>query len=756
MNRTKYLLLILFPFCAFSGFCQDANVDTEVKNLATFARLYGYVKYFYPGDEAAKLDWTKFEMYAIPRVEKAKTPDELVAVLDSVFLPFAPGLQIYDNTHPTIFNKSSLPPPNIDTSRMKVISWQHLGLGLSDKSIYKDFRINRDGASKDQFGSFMTCLNGDSFQGKEFKFRAAVKIETGDKLSKGHLWFRVDKADMKPGFFDNMNDRPIVTNEWKYYEISGKVDDFAKDICFGIMLWGTGKMWVDDVELLIKNSKGEWVNTKKIEGDFEDVEQDKLASPWVVPSTAKKIYDVRASTETAMKGKKSILITNRTGIFDRRTHIGDYIQKDIGNGLGCIMPLAVYGDPEHTYPQPDKQNYYMLMGVLENEISDKYDANNKKVMLADVIKIWNVYQHFYVYFDRINLDWQKSLEDMLRDAYADKNEDDFTNTLKKYISLTRDGHGIVGTPERKGKYFPSFRVEYIEKELVITSVFDSSLSVKPGDIIVSINGTSAKEYFDSLQTYTTGATKGYRYFNALSREFEKDSNTKAHFVVRNAQGEEKPIDITFNYPLRKFEFSVNETRYKKIGDGRYYINLNNIHDSTLDSLLPSLSKAKSIIFDMRGYPDVTDKFIRHLLTREDTFNHWFQIPEIIYPDRDKMTYEHIGWDLMPDTPHIGGKIIYIIDGRAVSAAESYTELIKGYKLATVIGQPTAGTNGNVNYARLAGDYYFYFTGMKVVKMDGSPLFGVGILPDIYVEKTIKGVREGRDEFLEKAIELAKE
>ena len=43
--------------------------------------------------------------------------------------------------------------------------------------------------------------------------------------------------------------------------------------------------------------------------------------------------------------------------------------------------------------------------------------------------------------------------------------------------------------------------------------------------------------------------------------------------------------------------------------------------------------------------------------------------------------------------------------------------------------------------------------MKVLKHDGSQHHGIGILPEIYVEKTIQGVKDGRDEFLEKALEL---
>lgn len=100
-------------------------------------------------------------------------------------------------------------------------------------------------------------------------------------------------------------------------------------------------------------------------------------------------------------------------------------------------------------------------------------------------------------------------------------------------------------------------------------------------------------------------------------------------------------------------------------------------------------------------------------------------------------------------------IIFLTNGEALSAAESFMGFIEGYKLATIIGQPTAGTNGNYNLFKLKGGYGISFTGMKVLKHDGTQHHGIGIHPDIYIEKTIKGVKEGRDEFLEKAIEIAK-
>jgi C-terminal processing protease CtpA/Prc len=108
-------------------------------------------------------------------------------------------------------------------------------------------------------------------------------------------------------------------------------------------------------------------------------------------------------------------------------------------------------------------------------------------------------------------------------------------------------------------------------------------------------------------------------------------------------------------------------------------------------------------------------------------------------------------------PYLGDKqIIFITDGSAISYAESFMGYIEGYKLATIVGQPTAGTNGNINPFKLPGGYSLSWTGMKVYKHDGSQHHGIGVKPDIYVSKTIEGIKARRDEFLEKAIEMTEQ
>jgi len=129
---------------------------------------------------------------------------------------------------------------------------------------------------------------------------------------------------------------------------------------------------------------------------------------------------------------------------------------------------------------------------------------------------------------------------------------------------------------------------------------------------------------------------------------------------------------------------------------------------------------------------------------------------LIFPDYENVTFQKLGWEMEPLPPALTAKIVFIINSKAISYAESYLSFIEGYKLATLVGQPSAGTNGDINPFELPGRYTISWTGMRVVKHDGSQQHGVGIIPHVLVERTIKGIREGRDEFLEQALEIARQ
>jgi C-terminal processing protease CtpA/Prc len=72
---------------------------------------------------------------------------------------------------------------------------------------------------------------------------------------------------------------------------------------------------------------------------------------------------------------------------------------------------------------------------------------------------------------------------------------------------------------------------------------------------------------------------------------------------------------------------------------------------------------------------------------------------------------------------------------------------------TVIGSTTAAADGNVSPIYLPGNLFTYISGIGVYYPDGTETQRSGVKIDVPVKPTIRGIKEGRDELLEKAIAI---
>ena len=95
----------------------------------------------------------------------------------------------------------------------------------------------------------------------------------------------------------------------------------------------------------------------------------------------------------------------------------------------------------------------------------------------------------------------------------------------------------------------------------------------------------------------------------------------------------------------------------------------------------------------------------------------------------------------------------LIDERTVSQSEHlglFFEVANGTKF---VGTPTAGANGDVTWFTLPGIAAVRFSGHEVRHADGRQLQRIGLVPDLLAAPTLQGIRDGRDEVLERGIEL---
>ncbi|WP_324673821.1 S41 family peptidase [Hymenobacter sp. GOD-10R] len=756
----------------------QAPTPRTVQNLETFTRLYGYVRYFHPSDEAAAIDWDKFAVLGAQRVEQAQTEAELKKTLLGLFQPIAPTLQLIPAGKTYLFKAKDITPPTL--KGYEVISWQHQGMGQGNaQSPYHSRRTHRpeplkDPAARSTFGTLTKAVDATPYRGKSFRYTALVR-NTSPQDGPGALWARVDLPYKGVGFFDNMVDRPIQSKEWAEYEIKGTIDPQATFLYFGSMLIGSGQIQVDNMQVAVQED-GAWKTVFATGFEEDEVKQyprsisGQANTSRFVANNSNDAYSFLVSATDAAQEKHSVVIRSLDkveaqnenfivagkALFPQQAQIGEVVQEDLGSGLRCVLPLALYGTKDATFPAADNAALEALQTELNQLTPSRFTGNDRAVRLADVVITWNVFQHFYPYFAVTNSNWPTALPEALRAAYPDQSEADNLKVLQRLTAHLHDGHVRVSPPARSNNYrYLPIRWEWVQNQLIITHVANDSLGVQRGDIVTMINGQPAAMYFREAEQYISAATPGWLHYRAAFETLMGPPNASLALQVQRPNGESQPVTLHFNKSgLRNNESTHPMSRL--ISPSVYYLNLDRIPMDAINELLPELAKMKTIICDLRGYPKGNHPLISHLLSGPDTAAHWMRVPRFIYPDQKKVAgYDNMGWAMKPSKPHLSARIIFITDGSAISYAESYMGFIEGYKLATIIGQPTAGTNGNINPFTLPGNYSISWTGMEVRKHDGSQHHGVGIKPNIYLEKTIQGVREGRDEFLEKAIELAK-
>lgn len=577
------LILILFGNCA--------NTSGKVENLRTFAKAYGYVKYFHPSDEASQIDWVKFSAYGAAKMKECTTREQVVDTLNSLFNPIAPSVRFITAKSKPAYDLKMITPAVI--SGFYPTYWQHrgVGMGMAMKHIYKSVRV------------------GSGFHPTEGK------------------------------------------------------------------------------------------------------------------------------------------------LFDSEPAIGYLTTKEIGKEIYCQVPLVLYRNEKHTYPQADSSAFKQLKVEIEQF---DYSLNELSLRLGNVINVYNVFQHFYPYFDVVPVNWDNELKTALSRCFNDVSATDHLITLQKFTAPLKDGH-ISVTSDSLRIASPSIAWEWVEGKLVVTQNRSNNPNIHVGDIVTQIDGIQAEKYFEEINSRISAGTEGWLNYRANRMSLQGEKGSFIKLVINN-----QPMEIVRNsnpYYMDNVA-RLNEKPYQQLGDSIWYLNISVVEMDTIKKLLPALADCKAIICDARGYPRGNHEFITHLMQKDDTTASWMQIPQIIYPDRENIAgYFKTNWIPMMKArkPYLGNKkIVYIIDGSAISYAESCLGFIEGYKLAILVGQPTAGTNGNVNPFDLSGGGTVAWTGMKVLKHNGSQHHGIGILPNVYVTKTIQGIKEGRDEFLEKAIELAKQ
>jgi hypothetical protein len=717
-------------------------------NVAAFARLYGVVRYFYPSDAAASLDWNRFAVHGVRQVRAAQNARQLETTLQGLVRALGPGIEI----------GSALPPPpaqgNADGS---LIAWRYRGAAVSPpvgRGPYAAKRTNRalvTGPNIDGFVTVMQNVPAENLRGRMVRLRGQVRAASREVAGAAALWLRVDRPNQLRGFFDNRSNRPVRDPNWREYSIEGTVDSDAANVAFGVMASGAVTADFDGIELAVREADGRWTALPIKDAGFEAVEGSGSGG-WFRAGTSSNA-EITRPADDAREGRQFLRFSPASSSSKANVELfesgppaaGAHVVVDLGSGLRARVRLAL-SDAEARAGSSSSGALDALRAALE-KIPLMADPPDIDARLADVVVAWNVFRHFYPYWAEAGVDWDARLGPQLGLASDAQTRSAHRDALLQLVADARDGHGSVREPSGDGRVSMPVRFGLIENQVVVMASATAA-AVSPGAVVTTVDGASATQRVAAMMRLASGTTQ-CKQARALRELASCPKGAVVTLVIDDGNGPRK-ASVTCDAsqpPAEKRPDPITE-----LTSGLWYVDLTRAQGAQVKQALSKLGTASGVVFDLRGYPtDAGAQILPHLVDTAEG-DRWMHVAKIVGPFGRFDGWESYGWDLKPATPRIAGRIVFLTDERAISYAESVMGYVADRKLGTIVGATTAGTNGNVATFAVPTGFIVAFTGMRVTGHDGrTPFHLIGVRPDIPVAPTLAGVRSGRDEVLERAV-----
>jgi hypothetical protein len=742
------LATVFVAATAFAALAPERPARREIENVAAFTRLYGVVRYFYPSDAAASLDWDRFAVHGVKRARGALTRQSLKTTLEELFTPLGPGITI-GSALPAVGNAGG----SADAS---LVAWRYLGAGVAAPTGFSPYAAKRthrtsvvDG-SIDGFVAVMQTIPAASLRGQAVRLRGQVRSTPRDATGSAALWLRIDRPGGSPAFFDNMSDRPVRIPEWREYQIEGTVSNDASDVVFGALASGSVTADFDAVDLSVRNSDGTWSTVAIKDPGFEAPAED-AAGGWARVGTSKNAESTRPADQPPQGQRFLRFAPPPAGrpaaeLFESTPIAGARASIDLGSGLHARVPLALSEADAHG--DTTLANTFDVLRTSMNAIASSNDPPDIDTRLAGVAAAWNVLRHFYPYWSESGVDWDARLGPQLTVAYAANSREGQREALRRLVAEARDGHGQVVDSQQRGPLARlPIQLGLVEGRVVVTATAaPDNLAV--GSVVSTIDSAPAKQRLAETMRLISG-TPQWKEARALQEIANCQQGAVVNLTVDSGTGPRQAA-VRCDGALPPAE--ARPEAVTEVSPGIWYVDLTRARMTQVTPILEQLARAAGLVFDLRGYPtDAGGRILPHLMSAPES-DRWMHVAKIIGPFGESAGWQSVGWNLKPASPHFPGKAVFLTDGRAISYAESVMGYVADLKLGTIVGGTTAGTNGNVAMFPVPGGFNVTFTGMRVTRHDGrTPHHLAGIKPDIPVTPTLAGLRKGQDELLDRAL-----
>ena len=731
--------LCLFSSLIFSFFPLNAQSLTtqQVDHLFKMGQLWGHIKYFHPYLQYKTIAFDSAYAATVPKVLEAQTNADYAKALNE-------WLSILNDpiTHVEISQKKDEQPFKADYQRRNNVGIITLSGNTVDWSaIMKKFQsffesIPYDTAlvldCQDMTGDLSMLMGWSDFQ---------------DRLLKNSVSTLGDYSVAHSGF---VSETGVTSEEYRTYfktfsprVISGKAQ---RDM--PIVFIASATTPVPEVILAMRKvGKAVIISNENLK-DYQNSNAYEFMDGFITHVRIKEPLSGNIKADWVnIQADKAALIDKAMAIIERN----DFKPQKLLNNLPIEMIEKTSKYPSERFP---------TLGY-------------RALSLA---KIYSVINYFFPNKKLMSANWDSVVRQHIAPIVLAKDSTEYQLGVLAIYAHIQDGHGYVSGIPRMNIFMGGFGVspmtgKVVEDKYIITRILDDSMAqargIVKGDIILKRDGKDVFELikrYKKHRAYSNEVTGTYYSSDCIS--FGAD-NTEGMFTIQKKNGTIKDIKLPFTTKLADTLYTGSEREKEPmlrfLTPNIGYVDLNRLESSAVDSMFEMFKNTKAIVFDMRGYPKGISWIIAPRLTNKksvpvakytkieldisynftpysETANKetWSSfIENIPNPPSDKQIYT--------------GKTVMLINEETQSQAEYTGMCFRAANGTQFIGSQTAGADGDVTNFTLPGNLTLYFSGRTVWYPDGKPTQQIGLVPDVLVKPTIKGIQARKDEVLERAI-----
>ena len=653
-------------------------------------------------------------------------------------------------------------------------------------------------------------LDSIYYSSEKIKLTGFIKTENVTDGYTG-LWMRIDPSVG----FDNMNDRGVKgTTDWKKFEIELDLNPSkAKKIVVGGLLVGKGKMWIDNLQVTIDGkqlndaplkelskaekdttfNRGSKINTVQLNDQkIEDLKTLGLVWGFLKyyhPNIASGNYNwdfelfriLPQVINSQNTNERDVILTNWIKSLDDYDLIEqkkeakadvkikpdlDWI-KNSNYSNTLIDELTNVKNAKRT-----KDHFYIGLNEGVGNPDFKHEATYSDMKYPDtgfrllsLYRYWNIIQYYFPYKNLIDEDWKNILQEFIPKFINAKNEIEYKHAVLELIARVHDTHANIWGKDKAltnywGKNYAPLEITFVENKAIVTGYYDDKLGQETGlvigDIITKINNVKVTD-IEKKKLVHIPASNYPTQLRDLAEKLLRTNDTLLNIeYVRKGKPQLRTIRAFSKDEINIYsKYQNQDTCFKFINEEICYIDNGTLKSEYLPKIWEEIKNTKGLIIDIRNYPSdfVIYELSKYLMPKSTPFvtfsNGSIKTPGLFTFSKTLNAGEK-------NKNYYKGKVILIVNEISQSSAEFHAMAYRVHPNVKVIGSTTAGADGNVSSFYLPGNIRTMISGIGVYYPNKSETQRVGIIPDIEVKPTIEGIKNGRDELLEKAIELINE